>query len=135
MRVGLGFDRIIFLQLIDVGACNKRLLTRAGENCHADFRIVFDLRKHFTQLAHGLHVERVQDLGAVDGDVGDLIFLLDFNVFVGHLKPRRGLTQITRISHFSSLVLHLIRVDPCSSVAKITRHRIISILVIVKPPA
>ncbi len=73
MRVGFGLDGIVLLELVDVRAGDKSLLATAGEDDHADVAIGRQVGEDFTQLLHGGHVERVEHLGTVNGDVSDLV--------------------------------------------------------------
>ena len=58
----------------DVGAGDERLLARAGQDDDANFGVILDGRECLLQLLHGRHVQRVQNLGPVDGDVSDVVF-------------------------------------------------------------
>jgi hypothetical protein len=95
MRVGFGLHGIVLLQLVDVRARDKGFLPCPGQDGHAHFCVIFDLCEHIAQLAHGLHVQCVEHLGTINGDVGDGVFLLDLKIFVVHAKYfRRRLTGI-----------------------------------------
>src|SRR5206468_9735291 len=74
MRVLLRLHGIVLLQLANVRARNKRLFSGPGKNHDTNFAIVFELREHAAQFAHGGHVQRIENLWPVDGDVGDLVF-------------------------------------------------------------
>ena len=85
MRVGLGRDRRVLRQLADVGAGDEGLLARAGEDDDANVGIVLGRGEGLLDLLHGGHVQRVEHLGPVDGDVGDVVLRFGFNVLeVGH---------------------------------------------------
>ena len=71
-------------QLADVRAGDERLLARSGQDDHAYDGIVLDVMKRSAQLLHGGHVERVENFGTVDGDVGNRVFLFEQNVGEGH---------------------------------------------------
>src|ERR1035437_6771417 len=80
----LAGHRVLLRQLANIRACNKSLLARAGQDGHADRGVGLNVGERRPQLFHSGHVERVQHLGAVDGDVGDGVFLSEKNVVVVH---------------------------------------------------
>src|ERR1700674_5154627 len=84
MRVLFARDRIMLSQFADIGACDKSLLAGASHDDHSNGGIVLDVMKRRPQLFHGGHVERVQYLGPVDGDVRNRAFFLEKNVFKVH---------------------------------------------------
>src|SRR6266446_9000832 len=84
MRVLLARDSIVLGQLADVRPCDKRLFARARKNHYADRRVVLDVMECRAQFLHAGHIERIEHLRAVDGDVSDCVLLLKQNVFVGH---------------------------------------------------
>src|SRR5579864_5920877 len=84
MRILLGRDGIVLGQFANVGSGNKRLVTRANHDNHADDGIVLDVVKRRPQFFHGCHVERVQHLGTVDGDVSNGISLFEEYVLEVH---------------------------------------------------
>ena len=77
MRVFLGRNRRVLRQLADVGARDEGLLARAGEDDDAHLGIVLGSGERLLDLLHGGHIQRIEHLGPVDGDVGDLVFLFD----------------------------------------------------------
>src|SRR5439155_1474738 len=89
--VSLGLNRIVLVQLANVRAGDKSFFARAGEQRHANFRIVFDGSKRLAQLSHHCHVECVKFFWAVDDDGGDLVVLVELEVLKVHSKkPYRG---------------------------------------------
>src|SRR5216684_640239 len=84
MRVLLARNRIMLGQFADVRSRDKRLLARPGENRYANRGIVLDIGKRQAQFLHGGHVERIQHLRPVHGDVSNRVFLFVKNVFGVH---------------------------------------------------
>src|ERR1019366_2427450 len=80
----LAGHRVLLRQLANIRARNKSLLARAGQDGHADRGVGLNVGERRPQLFHSGHVERVQHLRTVDGDVGDGVFLFEENVFVVH---------------------------------------------------
>ncbi len=76
-------------QLANIGTRNERLLTRAGQNDDANCGVVLDRRECVPQVMHGVHVQRIQHLRPVDGDVGNLVlnFKQDVSEFAHDLPP------------------------------------------------
>ena len=74
-------------ELADVGAGDERLLARAGDDDHADAVVGLDLRQRGQQLHPHLFVERVELVGAVDGEDGDAAFA-GGKYGLGHESPR-----------------------------------------------
>src|SRR5450755_4938360 len=71
-------------QLADVGPRNKRLLAGPGKDDDANRLVILNVMKRRPQLLHGRHVERVEHLRPVDGDVSDRVFLFEKYIFAGH---------------------------------------------------
>src|SRR5579864_4006091 len=81
VRIRLGFHRIVLCQLVDVRACDEGLLAATRKDDNTNLLVIFEVAEDLPQLLHGGHVERVEDFRAVNGDVSDLVFLFEFDVF------------------------------------------------------
>ena len=86
-RTFLGLLRGIGGQFADVGAGDKRLLPGSGEDHRPDAGILLQALETRTQLFDRPGIERVQHLGAIDGDRGDLLATIHQQVFVCHAHP------------------------------------------------
>ncbi len=85
MGVLLGRHRRLLRQLANVGARDECLLARAGQDGNADLGVIFNGREGVFELLHGGHVQRVEHLRPVNGDVGNLVLLFELDVLeVGH---------------------------------------------------
>src|SRR4029077_216275 len=84
MRIFLPGNRVLFRQFTYIGAGNECLLTGTGEDDDTNCGVVLDVMKRSPQFFHGGHVERIEDLRAVDGDVSDGVFLFEKYVFEVH---------------------------------------------------
>ena len=71
-------------QFANVGSRDESLFTRASHDDYADAGIILNVMKCRAQFFHSRHVERVQDFGTIDGDVGDSAFFFEKNVFKVH---------------------------------------------------
>ena len=81
MRVFFSADRIMLGQFANVRTRDERLLARAREDDDTNRRVILDVMKRRPQLLHGSHVQRIQHLRPVHGDVGNRVFLFQKNVF------------------------------------------------------
>ena len=61
-------------ELADVGAGDERLLTRAGDDDGADGVVSFDFGQGGQQVDPHLLVQRIELVGAMDGENGDAAF-------------------------------------------------------------
>src|SRR5262249_20352096 len=105
MHMGLGFDRVVSLQLINIRSGNERLLARPSEDDDARVSIRRQLGKDLLQLSYSGRIERVENLGAVDCYIGDAVFLFEFDVLHAFsLVPKRseGSLQVLRLSRATS---------------------------------
>src|ERR1700683_4135994 len=93
MRILLAGNRIVLRQLGNIRSRNERLLARAGKNDDTNRRVILDVMKRRPQLLHGGHVQRVQNLRPVDGDVGNRVFLFEENVFEVHKRVIQWLSR------------------------------------------
>ncbi|MCY1441367.1 hypothetical protein D9M71_576800 [compost metagenome] len=99
--VGLGevvvvvdLRKLLVRQFLDVRAGGEGL-ARTGEDDAADLRIGLQAVEHLVEFADQLRVERIQRLGAVQGDQGDALLDLEQQGFVAHVHSPR-LRAITR---------------------------------------
>ena len=86
MCVLLCLDRIVLLQLANVSSSDEGLLPRTGEDHDAYFAILFQISKGIPQFAHCRHVQGVKDLRTIDGDISDIVLLLEDETFKSHSK-------------------------------------------------
>ena len=70
--------------VVITGAGDERFLARAGEDDRAHAGVGLQLEDRAPQLVDGLAVQRVEDLGPVDGDRGDGAVALEEEVFKSH---------------------------------------------------
>ena len=82
-RVLAAAGRRLRRQLVDVGPGDERLLTGAGQNHRADAVVALQLEDGAPQLVERLRVQRVEDLGTVDGQDGDAAIALEQEVLEG----------------------------------------------------
>ena len=68
-----------------VRAGDKCLFSRARQDGHTDLFIFFNRGERSAQLRHHRHIQRVQLLRPIDGDVGDLVLGFEFKILIGHL--------------------------------------------------
>src|SRR5450631_366291 len=90
-------------QLADVGPRNKRLLAGPGKDDDANRLVILNVMKRRPQLLHGRHVERIEHLRPVDGDVSNRVFLFEKYVFEVHkssLPWRHGVTEKREFKSF-----------------------------------
>jgi hypothetical protein len=85
MRVLLAADRIVLRQFADVGPGDEGFLPSPREDHDADGFVVFDVVKRRPQLFHRGHVERIEHLRPVHGDISDGVFLFENDVFEVHV--------------------------------------------------
>jgi hypothetical protein len=66
-------------QFLQIGPCAEGAIARSGENGDPDIGVVPDICPNANQLVVGGDVDRVEGVGPVDGDRGDVIaaFILD----------------------------------------------------------
>src|ERR1700686_2362702 len=87
-------------QFSDIGARDKSLITSAGHDHHADAGFFLDVMESGAQVFHRGHVERIEHLWPVDGDVGNRALFLEKNVFKVHkCEPASGVPDSTNPCH------------------------------------
>src|SRR5262249_33815991 len=84
VRVFFAADCVVFRQLADIGTGDECLFARTGHDCDSHGRIILDVGERSAQLFHRGHIERVENLWTIDGDVRDGVFLFEENVFECH---------------------------------------------------
>src|SRR6185295_5082189 len=92
-RVLAAAHRRLHRQLVDVGAGDERFLSRAGQYDDADVVVPFELQDDAPQLVHRLRVQRVENLGPVDGDDRDRAVALEQEVVESHRSLLRRLQR------------------------------------------
>jgi len=65
----------------DVGAGDECFFSGPGDDCAADFRIVFGVLKCLTQIGECSLIEGIEDLGTIHCDVSETALLLIQNGF------------------------------------------------------
>src|SRR5439155_20599415 len=76
--------RVVLGQLATVRAANERFLTRPGQHDPSHTAIIPNVMKRRTPLFPAGHIQRIEPLWPVDGDVGDGVFLFEEDVGEGH---------------------------------------------------
>ena len=75
-RLLLRFDGRVCRDLVDVGAGDECFVSGPGNDCAADFRIVFSVLKCLTQIGECSSIQGIQDLGTIHCDVSETVLLL-----------------------------------------------------------
>ena len=83
-RVFAAAGRRLDRQLVDVGAGDERLVSRAGQYHGAHGVVVLQLQNCAAQLVERLRIQGIEDLGPVDGERGDAAVAIEQQVLESH---------------------------------------------------